>query len=466
MTVPDIKKRLKAIQQRGGKVVVVDPRRTETAELADQHHFIRPGSDVLLLLAMLQTLFHENRLAPGRLAHLLPPLNALQLAVTPYSPERVADLTGISAESIRQLTREFAQAKTAVAYGRMGVSVQQFGTLCQYLIMLLNILTGRLDQPGGLMFPTPAADIVAQSAPGKLGKLKSRVRGLPGFSGELPVAALAEEILTPGEGQVKALVLAAGNPVLSTPNGSQLDKALAQLDFMVAVDFYLNESTRHAHIILPPCGPLERDHYDLVFHLFAVRNTAKYSPALFPPQGKTKQDWEIYLELASRMRAKTSLAQKLNDEFMKRFGPVVLVDILLRTGHYGGGWKQWSSLSIRKLKQHPHGIDLGPLQPGLPAAIWHKDKKINLAFEFFAPDFQRVEKTFYAQTTEENAVAGQGRTMHLIGRRHVRSNNTWMHNSYRLVKGKSRCTALLHPQDAAELNITDGEIIRVASRTG
>lgn len=471
MTVPDIKKRLKAIQQRGGKVVVIDPRHSETAEIATEHHFIRPGSDVLLLLAMLHTLSLEKLINPGRLAALVPELSQVEALATSYSPERVAPLTGMDANTIKQLARDFASAKSAVMYGRMGVSVQAFGTLCQYLIMLMNILTGRLDHIGGIMFSSPAADIINQSPPGKLGRHQSRVRGLPGFSGELPVAALSEEILTAGEGQIKAMVLAAGNPVLSTPNGMQLDKAFASLEFMVAIDFYITESTRHAHIILPPVGPLERDHYDVVFHLFGIRNTAKYSPAMFPAQGKAKQDWEIYLELAQRMQKRSTLLNKISYQVLKRVGPAAIVDVLLRSGQFGGGINQLTGLSIRKLKNHPHGIDLGPLKPVLPAALFHKDKKIHLALEYFAPDLQRVERTFF--TT--NDLVSNSNTQHdsdsplamlLIGRRHVRSNNSWLHNSKRLVKGKSRCTAMIHPSDAARLGITDHQKVQVSSRAG
>ncbi len=467
MTVPDIKNRLKAIRERGGRIIVVDPRHTETAAVADEHHFIRPGTDALLLLAMLHTLYQENRIHPGRLAAITPDLDRIASLATAYPAERVAATVGMSAEAIRQLARDFASARRAVLYGRMGVSVQAFGTLCQYLIMVLNIVTGRLDHEGGLMFTAPAADIIANSPPGKMGRSKTRVRGLPGFSGELPVAALAEEILTPGKGQIKAMVLAAGNPVLSTPNGQQLDQAFATLDFMVAIDFYITESTRHAHIILPPVGPLERDHYDLVFHLFAVRNTAKYSPALFAPQGQAKQDWQIYLDLTQRLQKKPTLFNRIGIPMIKQMGPSALVDLMLRSGHYGGGLNLFKGLSIRKLKQHPHGIDLGPLKPALPSVIRHKDKKIHLCLDYFAPDLQRLELFFFGTPPITNTPSANARVaMALIGRRHVRSNNSWLHNSKRLVKGKSRCTAMLHPDDALSLGVESGQPVTVTSRTG
>jgi anaerobic selenocysteine-containing dehydrogenase len=461
MSVPDVKNRLKAIPQKGGQVVVIDPRLTETAEIASQHHFIKPGSDVLLLLAMLNTLFTEQLAKPGRLKDITPEWNQLALDVAPYPAERVAPQVGMDAATIRQLVRDFCQAKTAVCYGRMGVSVQQFGTLTQYLIMLFNILTGRLDSVGGMMFTQAAADLLKHTGKGHLGRTRTRVRDLPGFSGELPVSALAEEILTEGDGQIKALVMMAGNPVLSTPNGQQLDKALSGLDFMVAIDFYLNESNRHADIILPPVSPLERSHYDLIFHLLAVRNTAKYSPALFKPKTGAKQDWEILLELAYRLRGKTDLKSQLIHRAKMLLGPEAQLDFMLRSGPYGGGLNLLKGISLNKLKQAPHGIDLGALKPVLPKALNTKDKRIHLHRDFFMADLARVEAHFF-----DLASNAKLHPFSLIGRRHVRSNNSWLHNSYRLVKGKSRCTLMIHPEDALELNIQNEQLVEVSSRVG
>jgi anaerobic selenocysteine-containing dehydrogenase len=305
MTAPGVARRLKDIRARGGRVVVVDPRRTETAAIADEHLFIRPGTDVLLLLALLRTLFAENRVAPGRLGAFTDGIEVLARSVAPFTPERVAPATGVPAERTRALAREFAASAPAVCYGRVGVSTQAFGGLCQWLIQALNIVTGNLDQPGGAMFTTPAFDLVDLTARrrqhGHFATRRSRVRQLPSFGGEFPVSALAEEILTPGAGQVRGLVTSAGNPVLSTPNGRQLDRALAGLDAMVAIDFYVNETTRHAHLILPPTFALEHDHYDVVFHVLAIRNTAKYSPPLFAPAAGARHDWQIMLELSTRL---------------------------------------------------------------------------------------------------------------------------------------------------------------------
>ncbi len=464
MSVPDVKKRLKAIQQRGGQVVVIDPRRSETAEIADQHHFIKPASDALLLLGMLHTLYDEKLLQSNRLLGFTPEIKQVEAYVSAYSPERVAEHTGLSAATIRQLAREFVAAKTAVCYGRMGASVQAFGTLTQYLIMLLNILTGRLDHRGGLMFPTPAANILGLSGRGHIGRYRSRVRSLPDFAGELPVSTLAEEILTKGTGQIRGMIIAAGNPVLSTPNGQQLDRALASLDFMLSIDFYINETNRHAHIILPPVGPLERQHYDLVFHNLAVRNSAKWSNALFAPQGNARQDWQIYLDLALRLQQKPRFYHKIANSALRELGPAAIIDGLLRSGSYGGKLKLHRGLSLAKLKQQPHGIDLGALQPQLPEKLWHKDHKIHLALDYFMPDLQRLEQHFFGQNG--TAATLTDFPFVLIGRRHLRSNNSWLHNSHRLVKGKSRCTLMLHPDDAAALGIVDQQPVQVRSRVG
>src|SRR6266850_2249689 len=305
MTAPGMSRRLQEIRQRGGKVILIDPRFTETARLADQHLFIKPGTDVLLLLAVLHVVFEEGLAHMGALAGFTKGVETISNLVAEFPPEKVASVTGIDSSQIRFLAREFASAESAVCYGRVGVSTQEFGAACQWLINVLNIVTGNLDRPGGAMFTLPAFDPI--SAPeglaprGSFARWHSRVRKLPEFSGELPVVTLAQEILTEGPGQIKALVTSAGNPVLSTPNGRQLDRALAGLEFMVSIDPYINETTRHAHIILPPTSSLERGHYDLAFHLLAIRNTTKFSPALFQPVGESRDDWEILLELQTRM---------------------------------------------------------------------------------------------------------------------------------------------------------------------
>ncbi len=468
MTAPDVARRLKAIRARGGRVVLVDPRRTETAGLADRHHFIRPGTDVALLLGLLSTIFAEGLARPGRLRDLADGWERLESAVAEFTPERVAPVTGIPAEEIRELARAFAAAPSAVCYGRMGVSTQEFGGVAQWLVQALNVATGNLDREGGAMFTRPAVDLVGLSSKtgqgGHFARGHSRVRKLPEFGGEYPVAALAEEILTPGDGQIRAMVTVAGNPVLSTPNGRQLERAFEGLDFMVSVDCYLNETTRHANIILPPTAALEHENYDVVFHVLAIRNTAKFSPQLFEPAADTRHEWQIFLELATRMNAVDARSRArawLTRAVVGRLGPERLLDLGLRFGPYGARWSPFSrKLSLRTLKRAPHGIDLGALRPCLPGRLATRDKRIQLSPDQIVADLDRVRRRLFA-----DAADGNGHLV-LIGRRHLRSNNSWLHNSHRLVKGKRRCTMMIHPEDAARCGLADGETARVESRVG
>ena len=461
MSAPDAAGRIKAIRKRGGTVVVVDPRRTETAALADRHHFIRPGTDALLLLALLHVVFVDGLAKPGRLADAIDGLDEVRALVSEFPPERAEGATGIAAKDIRALAHAFASAPTAACYGRCGVSTQAFGGLAQWLVNLLNLATGNLDRAGGAMFARPAVDVVGRSRPGGYGRWKSRVRGLPEYGGELPVAVLAEEILTPGDGQVRALVTSAGNPVLSTPNGARLDRALAGLEFMVSVDFYLNETTRHAHLVLPPTGPLEHDHYDLAFYALSVRNAARYSPALFAAPPGAVHDWQIFLGLQRRLER--GAKARLRHAALARLGPRGLLDLGLRTGPYGAGFRPFGrGLSLRRLERHPHGVDLGPLQPALPARLRTGDGRIHAAPAPLLQDVHRLRATLL----DGAADADGGYDLRLIGRRQLRGNNSWMHNYPRLMKGADRCTLLLHPTDAAARGIADGDRVRVASRAG
>jgi len=474
MTAPGIRKRLKAIQARGGEVVVVDPRRSETARHADQHLFVRPGTDALLLAALVHTVLDEGLAAPGRLAeHTLEAeaLAALAQQVAPFAPQRVAAATGVAAGEIRALARRFAAAESAVCYGRMGVSTQDFGAVCQWLINGLNFITGNLDRPGGAMFTHPAVELRAGlTGRGSYGRWRSRVRGLPEFGGELPVAALAEEITTPGEGQVRGLVTAAGNPVLSTPNGTNLEAALGQLDFMVSIDFYLNETTRHAHLILPPTAALEHDHYDLVFNLLAVRNVAKYSAKVFEAGEGTREDWQIYHALERRIYlgrgktggGKTTLRGRIERAILGRLGPARLLDLLLRRGPYGAGFRPGKEgLSLKALRRQRHGIDLGALRPALPDALQTRERRIVLLPEALVADLPRLAARL--DGAEEGAAE---RPLVLIGRRQVRGCNSWMHNYPRLMGGSDRCTLLMHPRDARDRGLVGAERVVVTSRVG
>ena len=470
MTAPDAPGRLRAIRARGGRVILIDPRRTETARLADQHIFIRPGTDVLLLLALINVIYAEGLVKLDRLAGFTDGVEIVGNLAADFSPEKIAPITGIPADQVRELAREFASANTAVCYGRIGVSTQEFGAACQWLINVLNIITGNLDRPGGAMFTMPAFDAVAApealTPRGSYGRWHSRVRKLPEFGGELPVAALAEDILTPGKDQIKAVITSAGNPVLSTPNGRQLDRAFAGLEFMASIDFYINETTRHANIILPPTASLEHDNYDLAFHLLAIHNTAKYSPPLFAPQENTRHDWQIFLELQTRMESKglgKSLLAKTKRAVGGRFFPPSrLVDLGLRFGPYGSRFKPFSSgLTLAKLKQSPHGVDLGPLKTCFPERLCTPSKRIAVAPELLVKDIERVRMKLLGSNTDHGP-----HDLLLIGRRQLRSNNSWMHNSQRLVKGRPRCTLLMNPNDAANRDLVDKQQVQVRSRTG
>lgn len=465
MTVPNVKKRLKRIEQAGGKLVVIDPRRSETADIATEHHFIKPGTDAALLLGMVNYLFENDLFVDGRVSQLVKKgavdWKTLAEHVKPYSIERVAQVTGIAGDELKQTFDDFCAAEKPVIYGRMGVSVQQFGLLCQYLIMVINIMRGRLDEAGGMMFTTPAIDTAAQLGRGSFAKRRSRVRGLPEFSGEFPSSTLIDELETPGEGQIKAMLLVAGNPVLSTPNGAGLDKALAKLDYMVAIDMYVNETNRHADIILPPVSPLERDHYDLIFNTFAVRNNAKYSAALFEKPNDSKHDWQIFLALEKRLKPKPGIGERVLRTASAKGGPKLLLRLLWEQGPYGLRSKQRVPFSTM-MKAH-HGLDLGPLQSSLPNILGTRSKQIELNVDFYMGDLARVEAQLFA---DENNAAPDMQSAVLIGRRHLRSNNSWLHNSHRLVKGKSRCTMMIHPDHAAELMIQDGDLVAITSRVG
>ncbi|MGI8885254.1 MAG: molybdopterin oxidoreductase family protein [Pyrinomonadaceae bacterium] len=442
MTAPDIINRLENIKKRGGKIVLIDPRKTETARVASEHHFIKPSGDVFLLLAIIHTLFAENLVNLERLAEFTDGVEVLREISKDYAPEAVENLTGISASEIKRIAVEFGAANSAVCYGRMGVSVQKFGSLCHWLINSINILTGNFDRAGGAMFTAPAFDIVAASKGGHIfNRWQSRVRKLPEFMGELPVAALSEEITTEGEGQIKALLTSCGNPVLSTPNGGQLEKALEKLEFMVSIDIYINETTRLADIILPPATGLETSHYDVIFNLFAVRNTAKYSAPLFAKADGAKYDWEIFQELAHRLNGK--------DEPLNLVPPEAKLDMGLKFGRY--------QMSLEDLRKNPHGIDLGALESCLPERLLTANKRINLAPEFLVKDLKRLK--IEAKDSGEFPFA-------LIGRRHLRDNNSWLHNSERLVKGKNRCTVLINSSDAENLRIANGQTLKISSRVG
>ena len=454
MSAPGMRRRLAALRARGGRVVVVDPRRTETAAAADEHLAIRPGADALLLAAMLHVVFAERRTSLGRLAGRVKRLDALAALVGELPPERVAQRTGIPAPAIRRLATDFATATRAAGYGRVGLCTQRHGTLAVWLLQALNLVTGRLDAEGGLLLTTPAVDGVGVLARlgfrGTFGRWRGGALRLPEFTGELPVAALADEIEASRNNAVRALITVAGNPVLSAPNGGRLDRALGSLEHVVAIDPYLNETTRHAHVLLPPAPPLTRPHYDLALNVFAIRNVAKYAAPVLPPAPGERHDWEILAELAGRLFA-PRLLRRVAIRTLAQLTPDRILDLLLRLGP--------RKLSLARLRGAPHGIDLGPLEPGrIASRVATPDGLVDLAPE----DFVREARC--------RLLAEAGRQpdgdLTLIGRRELRSNNSWLHNSPRLMKGRDRCTLLVHPDDAAPRRLVSGELAEVASDAG
>ena len=451
MTVPDFPGRLRELKERGGKMIVFDPRRTETAKVATEHVFVRPSTDAWVLLAMLNTLFEEGLTNPP--AH-VDGLDEVASLVTPYTAERAEAASGVPADTIRRIAREFAAADGAAAYGRMGVSTAEFGTVCQWAIQLLNIVTGNLDSVGGTLLTSPAIDVIKMGllGPGHIGRFHSRVRGAAEYGGELPVSVLREEIETPGEGQIRAMLTLAGNPVLSTPDGAGLDRALGTLDFMASVDVYLNETTRHANVILPSTTALERDHYDIAFHFLAVHNTARFTPAIFPKDADQRHDWEIFREItqrtAKRLAKKPPLAKRVNTSVRLALSPTRLIGVLLAMGR---------KTSMRQLRKNPAGVDLGPLEPGqFPDRLLTPNKRIDAAPAFVVDDLARLD----AQELPT------GDELMLIGRRHQRNCNSWMHNSERLTKGQPRHQLLINPDDLATRGLLDGAMVKVSSRVG
>ncbi len=494
-TAPDLPGRLRALRARGGRLVVVDPRRTETAAKADEHHAIMPSTDAHLLFAIVHTLFAEGLATPGRLEDHTAGIDVVRGLAEPFAPEAVAPVTGIAAGDIRRMARELAAADRAVVYGRMGTSTQEFGTLASWLVDVVNVLTGNLDRPGGAMFTKPAtggSNTAGTPGVGKgarFGRNHSRVRGLAEHFSEFPVAALAEEILEPGDGRIRALITVAGNPAVSTPDARTLDRALDALELMVSVDVYLNETTRHADVILPGESTLTRGHYDLAFTALSCRNVANYSPPALEAEPGSMHEWEVLLRLTGIVTgqgpnadlraldgfvARQLLERGLNNPLSPAHGvdaqdawpavvdafegPERLLDVLLRTGPYGDGFgRNAGGLSLRALIDSPHGVDLGPLQPRIPEVLRTPSGKIELAPPDIVADVERLRVSLGRRRNGE---------LVLIGRRQLRSNNSWMHNLPALAGGSNTCTLQIHLDDASRLGLEDGKPARVTSPAG
>ncbi len=466
LTAPDMPGRLRALRERGGKLIVIDPRRTETAALADEHHFLRPGSDAALLLAMVNVLFVDGVASLGPISKLTNGMAEVESHVTRFTPERVGAFVGIGPATIRRLAREFAAAPSAACYGRIGTCTQRFGTLASWAVDLLNATSGNLDRPGGAMFAGSAAPFpqapVREGEPEPYGRWHTRVRNLPEVGGQLPSAALAEEIEGVGGERLRGLYVHMGNPVLSTPNGVRLAKALGTLDFLVCHDLYVNETSRHANVILPSTSPLERGNADVFFYPMAARNGVHWSAPALEPDPALRHPWQVLLELAARLSgadtaviddllfrglaATCGIAGEALEQVGGSAGPERLFDLLLRSGPYG--------LTLDDLD--PHGTDLGPLEPRLPGALATPSGKIELAPARIIADLDRLEA---ALDEEPEALV-------LVGRRQMRSNNSWMHNVRALAKGRQRCVLLVHPSDAERCGLEAGDLATLRSRSG
>jgi anaerobic selenocysteine-containing dehydrogenase len=452
MTAPNARKLIKDIKQKG-KVVVIDPRFTETAKKASEHHFIKPASDVWLLLAMIKIILDEKLV---KLNHIEPYIEAKEITTLTnllirLDLEYVSQKTGIKHETIYSITKDFINAESASIYGRLGLSTVEYGSLSIWAINILNILSGNFDTPGGIMFPKPAIQVVhSEKAVLKFNRWQSTVRKLPEFNGELPVSTLAEEIFNKKESKINALISVCGNPVLSTPNGKQLEKAIDSLEFMVSIDIYLNETTKNADYILPPASGLEVPHYDYIFNNLAIKNTAKYSDPIIPKSKDALYDFEIFKKLTIALIKKREKTEKpfQQTKMLNALTLDYLVDNGLKKGSY--------DLDLEKLKKHPNGIDLGYLKPRIDEILLFEDKKIRLLNDIYNIE---ITKLLNSKKSISNSLS-------LIGRRNLRSNNSWMHNSQSLMKGSNICNLLIHPNDAKKRNITNGDLVEIKSRVG
>ncbi len=484
LSCPDVLGEIDAIRARGGTVVVVDPRRTGTADRASEWLPIRPGTDAAFLLALCHVVFADGLLDLGRIAHLVDGVEDVRAAVAEFSPEAVEAFCQVPAETIRRIAHDLAGAERGALYGRIGLCNQEFGTLASWLVDVVNVLTGHFDVEGGMMFGKPVAEPLTWKTDTRVmgepefGRWRSRVRGAPEVLGQVPCSCLAEEIATPGEGQLKALITIAGNPVISAPDSAQLEEALPLLECMISIDNYLNETTRFAHVILPGPSPLESPHFDELMWGWAVGSAAKWSDQLFATDPDYVPEWEILARLGWYCTGGTTEAfdfAALDDGWFSVLcqmygrdpaetlplydhgGPERMIDLQVRMGPWGdryGGVPD--GLTLQKIKEAPHGIDLGPMVPRLEEVIGTPNGHIQLAPPYILGDLPRLRA---ALDRDPDGYV-------LVSRRHLRSKNSWMHNVKVLVKGKDRCTLLVHPDDAAQLGLVDGGRARVSSEAG
>ncbi len=462
MSTPNIREKIKTIQQKGGKVVVIDPRKTETADKASEHYFIHPEKDVLLLLAIINELVLRNAIPSSKALLLSDHLEELKEMVQSYTKEIVSPLTGIDSKDIAHIVDDLIKHSNSIVYGRLGVNTQSYGTLCQWLITSINILLGKLDEKGGLLFTLPAIDYVTLMAhESKMFRYSSRVKSYKEIVGEFPTATLADEILTKGKNQIRGFISIAGNPARSAPNSQLMEKALTDLEFMLTIDMYINETTQHADLIMPPAVGLETMHYSFVLHIIATRNTSKFSRAPLSISKEQRYDWQIMGELQRRLFT-GNIFQRMKSNIMSRIHPRTKLDLALKTGAYGvwgGRFLRKDGLSLKRLEQKPEGVELSPLTSVLPKRLFTKNKRIELMPELFVKEMEKVKELLIPEKIELYPLK-------LIGRRHLRSNNSWMHNLPVLEGGSRTCTMMIHPDDAASHGILTQEMVEVYSKFG
>lgn len=488
-TAPDWPGRLEALRERGGRVVVVDPRRTKTADNADQHIPIVPGTDAILLMAIIHVLFDESLVRLGRMEAHLAGVDDVAAAAVPFDPESASAITGVDAETIRRLARDIASADRAAVYGRIGTHTVEFGTVASWAVDVISALTGNLDEPGGMMFPLALHQSATKRKRGfTTGRWRSRVRDLPEVLGELPASTMIDEMTEPGDGLIRALITVGGNPALTSPDSEAFDTALGSLEFIVCVDPYLNETTRHADVLLPPPSALEKSHYDIAFTTLSVRNYAMWSTPVYERPGDHPSEFDILVTLTAILSgapadadpqalAQMTLAGQVGSAVAAAGSPIEgrdpadilealavhpevterFLDLMIRTSARGDGFgADPDGWTLRRLQQHEHGVDLGPLEPRLPEALATPSGMVELAPEPIVADLGRLASAF----------DGRQNGLVLIGRRELRSNNSWLHNIEVLVKGRNRCTLRVHPDDAEKLALTDGDIALVRSSVG
>ncbi|MFZ2241015.1 MAG: molybdopterin-dependent oxidoreductase [Gordonia amarae] len=461
---PGATRRIKDVRARGGKVVVIDPRHTETAQLADQHVAVRPGGDIFLLLAMLNVLFNEDLVDRKWLNDNASGTMELRALVSRATPEVMGERAGVDPDLIRSLAREHAAAESAAMYARIGICQQQTGTLVSWLVTVVNAVTGNLDRPGGIMFPTPVIDIprFTKFIPAAHGAWTDRSGRYKAFRSELPAVVMADEILTPGPGQIRAMITVAGNPVSSIPHAGRLDDAMKALDLYVAVDMYVTETTRHADFILPPVSPLEREEVAFFTTLFTVRNSLRMQRRSFQPPADAMEDWQILVRLMLELLPKPLRAlfpAPVRNQLMRLGDPNRILALGMALGPYGRLRKGRNAITVKKLHEARGGIDLGPLVPRLKEVIATKDRRVALApAEFVEATLDQLAKPIPGPDAEFD--------LRLLGRRQVRSNNSWLHNLPRMTSGQNRCNALLNSDDAAQRGLADGDLLLVTSKVG